>query len=70
MPTNVRVRLIDGSVHPVELAYAGLDEDGCHLWAQIRPDPFPFSEFSGAGAILCDKLPAKCAISIALDEER
>lgn len=70
MPTNVRVRLLDGSVYPVDLILDGLDEDGCHRWRQVRPGPFPLSQFGGPRSIMVDELPDKTSIVIALDEDR
>lgn len=58
-PTNVRVRLDDGTVIPCELAYEG-PVDGVHRWLCVAPVAVP----AGPVAVLCDVLPARTSIAV------
>ena len=64
-PVDVRVRLIDGSEVPIELAYAG-KEGRTHVWQQVSPGPILRSQFD---SFSCAKLPGHTSISILLVEE-
>lgn len=62
-PENVRLVRPDGSVLPVELVYAGQDEDGIHEWVAVATSP----TIEEGTRLFCDVLPARTAINVKID---
>jgi len=61
-PRGARYLLVDGSTLPLELSYAGLDEDGIHVWQVATPIPL--------GAVVqVDVLPPNCAVAFPVPDE-
>jgi hypothetical protein len=58
-PENVRVRLADGRVVPVETVYRG-EVDGLHRWEAVRP----VDEGVPPSALLVGMLPGRTTVCV------
>ena len=62
-PEDVRIRLDDGREIPVELAYAGRNADGMHIWESTQVFP------PRVTAVWAGMIPAHTAVSIRTDDD-
>lgn len=64
-PVNVRVRLRDGTLVPVDCTYSGIDDEGQHRWTTTRV----FAQDQLAD-LLVDAIPAGATIVIRTRHDR
>jgi hypothetical protein len=60
-PENVRIRLLDGTIIPIELVYAGIDDEGHHMWKRVSPAELPDV---GLDRLLIDVLPPNTGVQV------
>jgi hypothetical protein len=60
-PEGVRIVHADGTVLPIELAHAGVDDDGFERWAVMTD-----VDFAGGDHVQIDVMPQMCCIEFPL----